>query len=160
MGGWFPVSAMRLRTCFRVMASMAKSKGFRVPPAAAGLAVAVADALEIAEPLVAEAGTGVGKSLAYLVPAARFALETGRKAVISTHTINLQEQLVSKDIPDCQEVAGGGVARCIAEGAEQLSMSPAVAAGAWSRPGICSRQSENDELEAIRKWAEAPATAR
>jgi ATP-dependent DNA helicase DinG len=38
---------------------------------------------------VAEAGTGVGKSLAYLLPAARFALETGRKGVISTHTINL-----------------------------------------------------------------------
>ena len=55
---------------------------------------------------MAEAGTGVGKSLAYLLPSARFALETGRKAVVSTHTINLQEQLVRKDIPIVRKLVG------------------------------------------------------
>ena len=49
--------------------------------------------------LVAEAGTGTGKSLAYLVPSVLAAKEEGRKAVISTHTINLQEQLLYKDLP-------------------------------------------------------------
>jgi len=49
--------------------------------------------------LVAEAGTGTGKSLAYLVPAVLAAKEEGRKAIISTHTINLQEQLLYKDLP-------------------------------------------------------------
>jgi ATP-dependent DNA helicase DinG len=47
----------------------------------------------------AEAGTGVGKSLAYLIPAFQWALENGERVVISTATINLQQQLVDKDIP-------------------------------------------------------------
>src|SRR5690625_2153901 len=46
-----------------------------------------------------EAGTGTGKSLAYLIPASEFSLRTGRRVVISTNTINLQEQLIQKDIP-------------------------------------------------------------
>lgn len=49
--------------------------------------------------LAIEAGTGVGKSLGYLVPAAVFAIETKEKVVISTNTKNLQDQLVNKDIP-------------------------------------------------------------
>jgi ATP-dependent DNA helicase DinG len=47
----------------------------------------------------AEAGTGVGKSLAYLIPAFQWALENGERVVVSTATINLQQQLVEKDIP-------------------------------------------------------------
>jgi len=70
------------------------------------LSMEVARALEQAEPLVAEAGTGVGKSLAYLVPALAFAAEQGRKAIISTQTINLQEQLVRKDIPQASGLLG------------------------------------------------------
>lgn len=49
-------------------------------------------------------GTGVGKSLAYLVPAALHAIRTKRKAVICTHTIALQEQLMYKDIPLVQKL--------------------------------------------------------
>ncbi len=51
------------------------------------------------ESLLFEAGTGVGKSLAYLIPGIMFAVETGRPLVISTHTIALQEQLQQKDLP-------------------------------------------------------------
>src|SRR5213075_459043 len=46
-----------------------------------------------------EAGTGVGKSLGYLVPALRWAAANGERTVVSTNTINLQEQLVGKDLP-------------------------------------------------------------
>jgi len=53
-----------------------------------------------------EAGTGVGKSLAYLVPAILFAIAEKKKAVISTHTINLQEQLTEKDLPMLSGVLG------------------------------------------------------
>lgn len=64
--------------------------------------IAVAEAIEQAmqegKPCMAEAGTGVGKSLAYLVPAVRAALR-GKVTVISTHTISLQNQLITKDIP-------------------------------------------------------------
>ncbi|MBI2936302.1 MAG: DEAD/DEAH box helicase family protein, partial [Chloroflexi bacterium] len=56
--------------------------------------------------LLVEAGTGVGKSLAYLLPAAMFALQQGTRVVISTNTINLQEQLVQKDIPVVAKALG------------------------------------------------------
>ncbi len=54
--------------------------------------------------LVIEAGTGVGKSLAYLLPAVLFAVSRGQRVVVSTNTINLQEQLIGKDIPALQSV--------------------------------------------------------
>jgi ATP-dependent DNA helicase DinG len=66
--------------------------------------VAVARALERGEHICVEAGTGVGKSLAYLVPAILFALTRKKKAVVSTHTINLQEQLTQKDLPMLEAV--------------------------------------------------------
>ena len=78
---------------------LSHARGFEYRPEQQQMAVAVAETLEGESALLAEAGTGVGKSLAYLIPAIRFALERGRKAVISTHTINLQEQLFYKDIP-------------------------------------------------------------
>lgn len=54
--------------------------------------------------LMVEAGTGTGKSVAYLVPAAFWANENGRRVVISTNTINLQDQLINKDIPELQRL--------------------------------------------------------
>ncbi len=63
------------------------------------MAQAVTDALNQGHHLMVEAGTGVGKSVAYLLPAMLFAARNGQRVVISTNTINLQEQLVAKDIP-------------------------------------------------------------
>lgn len=60
---------------------------------------AVADAFAGGIDLVVEAGTGVGKSLAYLVPAIAFAADNGERVIVSTNTKNLQEQLFTKDIP-------------------------------------------------------------
>ena len=54
--------------------------------------------------LLVEAGTGTGKSLAYLIPAVFFALQNGEPVVVSTNTINLQDQLFNKDIPDLQRI--------------------------------------------------------
>jgi DNA polymerase-3 subunit epsilon/ATP-dependent DNA helicase DinG len=61
---------------------------------------AVANALSYSQHLMVEAGTGVGKSFAYLVPAALFALQNNTRVLVSTNTINLQDQLIKKDIPD------------------------------------------------------------
>jgi ATP-dependent DNA helicase DinG len=63
------------------------------------MAVAVEAALESRDRLLVEAGTGVGKSFAYLVPAILRCIRRGEKVVIATSTIALQEQLISKDIP-------------------------------------------------------------
>jgi len=65
----------------------------------AAMARAVAEAIAEGDRLVVEAGTGVGKSLAYLVPAALHAVRNNTRAVVSTNTINLQEQLIGQDIP-------------------------------------------------------------
>ena len=67
---------------------------------------AIANALSYGQHLMVEAGTGVGKSFAYLVPAALFALRNNTRVVISTNTINLQDQLIKKDIPDLCEALG------------------------------------------------------
>jgi len=68
------------------------------------MAVAVSRALEESHHLAAEAGTGVGKSYGYLIPAVLHALAHRHRVIISTHTINLQEQLVEKDIPYVQKL--------------------------------------------------------
>ena len=65
---------------------------------------AVARALWAEEHLMAEAGTGVGKSLAYLLPAALYAVQSNARVVVSTNTLNLQEQLLHKDLPTVQQV--------------------------------------------------------
>src|SRR5204862_7226941 len=68
------------------------------------MADAVAQAFEENKHLLVEAGTGVGKSFAYLLPAIEFAVKKKKRIVISTHTISLQEQLIEKDIPLIQSV--------------------------------------------------------
>jgi len=71
------------------------------------MAEAVARAMNDGVHLLMEAGTGTGKSLAYLVPAFAWARANGEKVAISTHTITLQEQLWEKDIPFLQEALAG-----------------------------------------------------
>src|SRR3989442_10012045 len=68
------------------------------------MASAVECALAEGHHLLVEAGTGVGKSFAYLLPAIDYAVRKKKRIVISTHTISLQEQLVEKDIPLIQAV--------------------------------------------------------
>jgi ATP-dependent DNA helicase DinG len=63
------------------------------------MAAAVERAIAEGHHLLAEAGTGVGKSFAYLLPAIDYAVRNKKRVVISTHTISLQEQLIDKDIP-------------------------------------------------------------
>ncbi len=85
---------------------LSRAKNFEFRPQQQEMAVAVARALQDRGHLAVEAGTGVGKSLAYLIPAILFAVAEKKKAVVSTHTINLQEQLTEKDLPMLAEVLG------------------------------------------------------
>ncbi len=94
----------RVEEIFSPTGVLSRAKNFEYRPQQQQMAVAVAKALEGKEHLVVEAGTGVGKSLAYLVPSILFAVANARKAVVSTHTINLQEQLVEKDLPMLERV--------------------------------------------------------
>jgi DNA polymerase III epsilon subunit-like protein len=78
--------------------------GFEYRPQQVDMLRTAADALNESQHLLVEAGTGVGKSLAYLLPAAVFAARNGQRVVISTNTINLQDQLIDKDIPTLQAI--------------------------------------------------------
>ncbi len=78
--------------------------GWESRPQQLVMADAVAEAIQSRTHAVVEAPTGVGKSFAYLVPLVQHALATGRKVVVSTGTIALQEQLVRKDIPTIQQL--------------------------------------------------------
>ena len=73
--------------------------GFEDRPQQAEMLKAVTRAVYQGRKLIVEGGTGIGKSLAYLLPAVLYAASHGQRIVISTNTINLQEQLMDKDIP-------------------------------------------------------------
>src|SRR5438132_5113995 len=83
---------------------LSRSPNFEFRPQQQQMAIAVARALENREHLAVEAGTGVGKSLAYLVPAILHAVAKKKKAVVCTHTINLQEQHTEEDLPMLERV--------------------------------------------------------
>ncbi len=77
---------------------------------------AVTRALSQGRSLMVEAGTGTGKSFAYLIPAALFAVQNNTRVVISTNTINLQDQLIKKDAPDLQAALGLDVRAAVLKG--------------------------------------------
>jgi ATP-dependent DNA helicase DinG len=80
------------------------------------MAMAVGQTLERKRRLMVEAGTGVGKSLAYLTPLALWTARTGKRAVVATHTINLQEQLADHDVPAVAELLGERVSVAVLKG--------------------------------------------
>ena len=90
--------------------------GYELRPQQIEMARAISDAFEQGKHLVAEAGTGVGKSFAYIVPAVQRAVRMKQKVMISTYTISLQEQLTIKDIPFIQEIAGVDFTVALAKG--------------------------------------------
>jgi ATP-dependent DNA helicase DinG len=93
-----------VESMFSPQGLLARARNFEYRPQQQQMAVAVAQALSRREHLAVEAGTGVGKSLAYLIPAILHAVSARKKAVVSTHTINLQEQLTEKDLPMLERV--------------------------------------------------------
>jgi len=96
----------QVREIFSTTGLLSKASNFEFRSQQQEMAVAVASALVEGRHLVVEAGTGVGKSLGYLIPAILHGAAAKRKAVISTHTINLQEQLVEKDLPMLRRILG------------------------------------------------------
>ncbi len=94
----------RVAEIFSPTGLFSKARNFEFRPEQQQMAISVASVLQDKRNLLVEAGTGVGKSFAYLVPAILFAIEHKKKAIICTHTINLQEQLVEKDLPVLKQV--------------------------------------------------------
>jgi DNA polymerase-3 subunit epsilon/ATP-dependent DNA helicase DinG len=83
-----------------------KFPSFEHRPQQVQMLQAVAKAFNDGEHLMVEAGTGTGKSVGYLLPAIHWAVQNNERVIVSTNTINLQDQLINKDIPALQSVLG------------------------------------------------------
>ena len=142
----------RVRTIFSENGLLSKAKNFEFRPEQQEMAVAVAAALEEERHLVVEAGTGVGKSLAYLVPSILFALEQHKKAIISTQTINLQEQLLDKDIPILKRVLPVEFEAALLKG-RQNYLCPRRLERALQMGTELFTGPEQGELERLAEWA-------
>ncbi len=116
------------------------------------MAVEVAQNLENGSHLVIEAGTGVGKSLAYLIPAVLHAVKTKRKAVISTHTIALQEQLIYKDIPLVQKLLPVEFEAALLKGRRNFLCATRLERAFGHSIDLFTPE-QNKELERIREWS-------
>ena len=121
------------------------------------MAKAVSDAFQTNEHLIVEAGTGVGKTFAYLIPAIDLALSTSETVVISTNTISLQEQLIRKDIPFLQKVLPFSFTAVLAKGrSNYLSRRRLNSLQSYER-GLFDTKEEVEELAGIVKWVESTA---
>ena len=141
-----------VRSLFSESGLLAKAKNFEYRPEQQAMAVAVARALEEERHLVVEAGTGVGKSIAYLAPSILYAVAEKKKAIISTHTINLQEQLLHKDIPILQKVLPIEFEAALMKG-RQNYLCPRRLERALQQAGELFTTSEAAELARIADWA-------
>jgi ATP-dependent DNA helicase DinG len=118
------------------------------------MADAVARAIAGKQHLMVEAGTGVGKSFAYLVPAIQAVLSDREcRVVISTHTISLQEQLIHKDIPFLQSVMPGEFHAVLVKGRSNYLSQRRLRVARQRQMSLLSEDSAVAQLEQIGRWA-------
>jgi len=117
------------------------------------MAGAVSAALENGEHLLVEAGTGVGKSFAYLLPAIDFAVRQKKRIVISTHTINLQEQLIEKDIPLLQSVYPDEFAAVLVKGRSNYLCKRRLEQTSRRSTSLFEFDRQMDSLHMVLDWA-------
>lgn len=144
--------AAQVREIFSPSGLLSRAKCFEYRPQQQAMAVAVAQALENREHLAVEAGTGVGKSLAYLIPAILFAVREKRKAVVSTHTINLQEQLTEKDLPMLQQVLSQPFRFTMLKGRGNYLCTRRLHKAVQQAASLFT-SSESEELKRIAEWS-------
>ncbi|WP_373653805.1 MULTISPECIES: ATP-dependent DNA helicase [unclassified Schlesneria] len=134
-------------------------KNFESRPQQIEMATAVEHAIDTKQHLVVEAGTGTGKSFAYLVPAIIAATakqgEGGqrKKIVISTHTISLQEQLIGKDIPFLNAVMPVEFSAVLVKGRGNYISLRRMKGTVDRSKGIYSRPDELSQLQQIVEWS-------
>ena len=118
------------------------------------MAHAVSRAFTASEHLIVEAGTGVGKSFAYLIPAVSLALKTEQTVVISTNTISLQEQLMTKDIPFLQRVLPRDFKAVLAKGRSNYLSRRRLSTLLMAQRGLFDTREEVEQVAEIEEWAE------
>jgi len=127
--------------------------GFEARAGQAALAQAVGDALECDEHLLAEAGTGTGKSLAYLIPA----LVSGKRVVVATATKALQEQLLTKDVPAAAAALGRNVRVAVLKGRQNYLCRKSLS-GADQLGGLFRTSEDAADYERLGEWIQSTET--
>ena len=127
--------------------------GYEIRPQQSEMAEAVAAAFEAGEHLMVEAGTGVGKSFAYLIPAIEQATKNGGRVVVSTHTIALQEQLIQKDIPFLKSVMSQEFSAVLVKGRSNYVGLRRFARASAKQKELFDVNEQKDELWRLEEWA-------
>ena len=130
-------------------------KGYEHRPQQLEMADAVASAFAEGHNLLVEAGTGVGKSFAYLLPAIDYAVRTKKRVVISTHTISLQEQLMEKDIPLLQSVYPDEFTAVLVKGRSNYLCQRRLTQARTRQSYMFDDPKQLDSLWTIEDWAQA-----
>jgi ATP-dependent DNA helicase DinG len=117
------------------------------------MAAAVEEAFAQGHHLLVEAGTGVGKSFAYLLPAIEAAVRNKKRVVISTHTISLQEQLIDKDIPLLQSVYPDEFTAVLVKGRSNYLCRRRLEQTRGRQNYLFDEQRQLDSLWTIEDWA-------
>src|SRR3954465_13690804 len=118
------------------------------------MAAAVEEAFANQHHLLVEAGTGVGKSFAYLIPAIDWAIRNKKRVVISTHTISLQEQLIEKDIPLIRSVYPDEFTAVLIKGRSNYLCQRRRGAPRTRQSHLFDHQQQLESLWTIEEWTQ------
>ena len=130
-----------------------KLENYEPRPEQMAMAGAVEQALAESRHLLVEAGTGVGKSFAYLLPLIDWSIARKQPVVVSTNTISLQEQLIGKDIPFLRRVLPDEFAACLVKGRANYICLRRLALASRLQASIFESEEELKEFWRIEDWA-------
>src|SRR4029079_9630296 len=142
----------------------ARLEHYETRPQQLAMAEAVAGAIRQKRHLIAEAGTGIGKSFAYLVPAILAVAQNGeegaaaepsRRVIVSTHTISLQEQLIQKDVRLLNSVIPLEFSAVLVKGRHNYLSLRRLGLASARAASLFRRQEEFDELRNLTDWSRA-----
>lgn len=128
--------------------------GYEARPEQAALAAEVEAALASGQHLLAEAGTGTGKSLAYLIPA----LDSGQRVVVSTATKALQQQLLGKDVPAAADALGREVQVAVLKGRQNYLCRHALQGFELLGGQLFTRTEDAAAFDEMRGWIDGTET--
>src|SRR4051812_34516092 len=128
-------------------------KDYEHRPQQLEMAAAVSRAFSEGHHLLVEAGTGVGKSFAYLLPAIDFAVKNKKRVVISTHTISLQEQLIDKDIPLLRSVYPDEFTAVLVKGRSNYLCQRRLEQARGRQSFLFDHDHQLESLWAVEDWA-------
>jgi ATP-dependent DNA helicase DinG len=120
------------------------SKGWSTRQGQSEMMTAILNGLQSDRPVIVEAGTGVGKTIAYSLPSILYALKNKKRVVISTATVALQEQLIEKDLPDLKKHSGLKFSYSAVKGRRRYVCTDRLMAMANMGDGLFDSQEDNN----------------